>query len=171
MTALANSEAAAGHPDVRVCYEDVRAFYDAYYEALDDDRIEEWPNFFVDDCLYRIIPRENYEAGQKTCLMQGDSKGMLTDRVRAIRSTQVYAPRYCRRFYSSLRLVGRTGGELQIRQNLLVVHTLISQPSKILGCGGAHDRLTLGDNGILKLIERTIVLDTEMIDNTIIFPF
>src|SRR5580704_9178523 len=161
MTALANSEAAAGHPDVRVCYEDVRAFYDAYYEALDDDRIEEWPNFFVDDCLYRIIPRENYEAGQRTCIMQGDSKGMLTDRVRAIRSTQVYAPRYCRRFYSGLRVAGRAGRELQVRQNLLVVHTLLSQPSKILGCGTARDRLILTEAGQMKLLERTIVLDTE----------
>jgi salicylate 5-hydroxylase small subunit len=171
MTVLANAEAAADAQDVRECYDEVRAFYDAYYETLDDDRIEEWPNFFVDDCLYRIIPRENYEAGQKTCLMHGDSKGMLTDRVRAIRSTQVYAPRYCRRFYSSLRLVGRTGRELQIRQNLLVIHTLISQPSKVLGCADAHDRLILTDSGKLKLIERTVVLDTEMIDNTIIFPF
>ena len=94
MTARANPEAAASRQDVAACYDDVRAFYDAYYEALDEDRIEAWPDFFVDDCLYRIIPRENYEAGQKTCLMQGDSKGMLSDRVRAIRSTQVYAPRY-----------------------------------------------------------------------------
>jgi hypothetical protein len=31
--------------------------------------------------------------------MQADSKGMLTDRVRAILKTQVYAPRYYRRFY------------------------------------------------------------------------
>ena len=97
MTALASSEATSSREDARALHEDVRAFYDAYFEALDEDRIEEWPDFFVDDCLYRIIPRENYEAGQKTCLMQGDSKGMLTDRVRAIRSTQVYAPRYCRR--------------------------------------------------------------------------
>ena len=152
-------------------FEEIRAFYDAYYGALDEDRIEAWPDFFVDDCLYRIIPRENYEAGQKTCLMQGDSKGMLSDRVRAIRSTQVYAPRYCRRFYSGLRLVSDTDRELQVRQNLLVVHTLISQPSRILGCGAAYDRLVVSADGHLKLTERTIVLDTEMIDNTIIYPF
>ena len=171
MTALANPAAAEVRQDLRPFFEDVRAFYDAYYASLDDDRIEVWPDFFVEDCLYRIIPRENYEAGQKTCLMQGDSKGMLSDRVRAIRSTQVYAPRYCRRFYSGLQLVNKTGSELQARHNLLVVHTLVSQPSKILGCGAAHDRLIMGDGGHLKLVERTIVLDTEMIDNTIIYPF
>ena len=171
MTALANPEAVPSREDLRAFHEDVRAFYDAYFEALDEDRIEEWPDFFVEDCLYRIIPRENYEAGQRTCIMQGDSKGMLTDRVRAIRSTQVYAPRYCRRFYSGLRVAGRAGRELQVRQNLLVVHTLLSQPSKILGCGTARDRLILTEGGQMKLVERTIVLDTEMIDNTIIFPF
>jgi 3-phenylpropionate/cinnamic acid dioxygenase small subunit len=164
MTAPANP---AGAPSL----DDVRAFYDAYYEALDENRLKEWPDFFVEDCLYRIIPRENYEAGQGTCIMQGDSKGMLIDRIQAILSTQVYAPRYCRRFYSGLRLVNRTDRALEIRQNLLVVHTLVSQPSKILGCGDSRDRLILTDSGQLKLVERTIVLDTEMIDNTIIYPF
>jgi salicylate 5-hydroxylase small subunit len=164
MTAPANSVAAPSR-------DDVHAFYDAYYEALDGNRVKEWPDFFVEDCLYRIIPRENHEAGQGTCIMQGDSKGMLIDRVQAILSTQVYAPRYCRRFYSGLRLFNGNGRELETRQNLLVVHTLVSQPSRILGCGTSHDRLILTDGGHLKLVERTIILDTEMIDNTIIYPF
>ena len=146
------------------------AFYDSYLEVLDDGRLEEWPEFFVGDCLYRIIPRENYEAGQETCIIQGDSKDMLIDRVQAIRSTQVFAPRYCRRFYSGLRLVNGAGGEWQVRQNLLAIHTLVSQPSKILACAVSHDRLVVTDGGDLKLLERTIVLDTEMIDNTIIYP-
>ena len=150
--------------------DDLHAFYDAYFEALDDGRLEEWPEFFVEDCLYRIIPRENYEAGRQQCLMQGDSQGMLIDRVRAIRSTQVYAPRYCRRLYSGLRLVNGTGGKLATRQNLLVIHTLVNQPSKILGCGISYDRLVLADNGHLKFAERTVVFDTEMIDNTLIYP-
>jgi salicylate 5-hydroxylase small subunit len=150
--------------------EDIHAFYDAYFEALDEGRLKEWPDFFVEECVYRIIPRENHEAGQDACLMQGDSKGMLTDRVRAILSTQVYAPRYCRRFYSGLRLLNGTGPEWQARQNLLVIHTRVGQPSKILGCGVGRDRLILTAAGNLKFVERTVVLDTEMIDNTLIYP-
>jgi 3-phenylpropionate/cinnamic acid dioxygenase small subunit len=149
----------------------LHAFYDAYFETLDDGRLEEWPDFFMEDCLYRIIPRENYEAGQGICVMQGDSKNMLIDRVRAILSTQVFAPRYCRRFYSGLRLVNRTDGELETRQNLLVIHTLVSQPSKILGSCVAHDRLILNESGEFKFVERSVILDTEMIDNTVIYPF
>jgi salicylate 5-hydroxylase small subunit len=163
---------ALGNPVGAQSREDVRAFYDMYFEVLDNGgRLEEWPDFFVEDCVYRIIPRENYEAGQDACIMQGDSKGMLIDRVQAILSTQVYAPRYCRRFYSGLRLVNKTGRELEVRLNLLVIHTLVSQPSKILGCGVSHDRLIVTEDGHLKFAERTVILDTEMIDNTIIYPF
>jgi 3-phenylpropionate/cinnamic acid dioxygenase small subunit len=166
MTMVAEPVTAAHHDEGAI-----RAFYDAYFEALDNDRLEEWPDFFVEDCLYRIIPRENFEAGLRQCIIQGDSRGMLIDRVQAIRSTQTYAPRYCRRFYSSLRLVDTSGGELHTRQNMLVIHTLIDQPSRILGCGLGRDRLVVNEDGQLKFVERTVVLDTEMIDNTIIYPF
>ena len=163
MTMQVNPLAGAG-------IEDVRAFYDAYFASLDEDRLEEWPDFFVEDCLYRIIPRENYEAGQRQCLIQGDSKNMLLDRVQAIRSTQVYAPRYCRRFYSGLRVINRAGNALDIRHNLLVVQTLVNRRSTIQGCGACHDRLILTETGELKFVERTVIFDTEMIDNTLIYP-
>jgi 3-phenylpropionate/cinnamic acid dioxygenase small subunit len=41
----------------------IRDFYDDYYNVLDDVRLEQWPAFFTEDCAYRVIPRENYEAG------------------------------------------------------------------------------------------------------------
>jgi salicylate 5-hydroxylase small subunit len=150
--------------------EAIRAFYDAYFNALDEGRLEEWPEFFVEECGYRIIPRENHEAGQGLCIMQADSKGMLTDRVRAILNTQVYAPRYYRRFYSGLRVVKSSGKEWQVRQNVLIVQTLINQPSEILGCGVGHDRLVSNESGQLKFVDRTLILDTEMIRNSLIYP-
>ena len=150
--------------------EDIRAFYDAYFDTLDEGRLEEWPDFFVDDCRYRIIPRENYEAGQGLCTMQADSKGMLTDRVRAILRTQVYAPRYCRRFYSGLKVVGTNGREVEVKQNVLIIQTMINEASQILGCGVGRDRLIADHAGNLKFVERTIVLDTEMIHNSMIYP-
>jgi salicylate 5-hydroxylase small subunit len=149
--------------------EDLHAFYDAYFEALDDGRLDEWPNFFVDDCLYQIIPRENYEAGQKLCTIQADSKGMLVDRARGIRS-QVFAPRYCRRFYSGLRVTGATDRQLEVRQNVVVMQTLVDKPSEILGCGVGRDRLIVDAEGQLRFLERTLVLDSEMVPNSFVYP-
>jgi 3-phenylpropionate/cinnamic acid dioxygenase small subunit len=159
-----------GNPLAELNRDALCAFYDAYFDTLDAGRLEEWPDFFVTECRYRIIARENYEAGQALCIMQADSKGMLTDRVRAILKTQVYAPRYCRRFYSGLRIVKELAGELEVRQNVLMVQTLLNKPSEILGCGAGHDRLVLNDSGELKFLDRTLILDTEMIRNSVIYP-
>ena len=37
--------------------------YAAYTACLDEERFEEWPEFFVEQCLYKIVPRENFERG------------------------------------------------------------------------------------------------------------
>ena len=157
-------------PTAALARDDLFAFYDAYFEALDELRLEDWIEFFVDKCVFRIIPRENYDAGFGLCIMQGDSKGMLVDRVRAIRHTQVYAPRSYRRFYSGLRVVDIVGREFHVRQNVLIVQTLVDKPSEVLGCGIGRDRLIREASGALKFVERTLVLDNQMINNSVIYP-
>jgi salicylate 5-hydroxylase small subunit len=164
MTVLQENPTTASQRDA------IRAFYDAYFDALDEGRLEEWPEFFVEQCTYRIIPRENYAAGQGLCIMQADSKGMLTDRVRAILQTQVYAPRYYRSYYSGLRIVKASAKEWEVRQNVLIVQTLLNKPSEILGCGAGRDRVVANESGELKFLERTLILDTEMIRNSVIYP-
>ena len=82
----------------------VRDLYDAYYDTLDDVRLTDWPDFFMADCLYRVIPRENFERGYTLSTMQAESRGMLQDRVTGLTTTQMYAPRYYRRFPGPLRI-------------------------------------------------------------------
>ena len=43
--------------------------------------------FFTDDAIYRIIPRENFEHGLPIATLHCESKGYLQDRVVAIRQT------------------------------------------------------------------------------------
>ena len=49
-----------------------------YAHAIDDDRLEEWPEFFVDECSYRIINRDNHEKGMPIGVMDCSSKGIKT---------------------------------------------------------------------------------------------
>ncbi len=37
--------------------------YTDYADCLDSDAFERWPEFFTEDCAYRITSSENYEAG------------------------------------------------------------------------------------------------------------
>src|SRR5882757_3161936 len=86
---------------------ELEELYAAYTACLDEERFEEWPEFFVEQCLYKIIPRENFERGLPLATWLCESKGYLADRVTAIRKTAVYAPRYVRRMVSGLRILGK----------------------------------------------------------------
>lgn len=145
----------------------IRDFYDAYYASLDDCDLVAWPALFTEDCLYRVIPRENYEAGRTLCTMQAESRGMLMDRVAGLRGTQVYAPRSYRRFPGPLRLTPDPAGT-RCRHNLLIVQTLLDRQADIVLVGACHDLLV--NEGGLRLRERIVVFDSEMVPNSLIFP-
>ncbi len=149
--------------------EDVRDLYDDYVAALDDLRLAEWPDFFTQDCLYRVIPRENYEQGYTLCTMQAESRGMLIDRVMGLTRTQMYAPRYYRRFPGPLRIVADEADGVRTRHNLLMVQTLIDKQSDIVLAAVCHDLVTV-DGGRLRFRERIVVFDSEMIPNSLIYP-
>ncbi len=36
-----------------------------YAEVIDEDRLEEWPDFFADPCRYLVISRSHHEAGMR----------------------------------------------------------------------------------------------------------
>jgi 3-phenylpropionate/cinnamic acid dioxygenase small subunit len=147
----------------------LRDFYDDYYNALDDVRLDEWPAFFTEDCLYRVIPRENYEAGYTLSTIYAESRGMLVDRVMGLTRTQMYAPRYYRRFPGPLRIVSREGNTVGVRHNLLVVQTLIDKKTEIVLSAVCHDLLVPGDERPL-LRQRIVVFDSEMLPNSLIYP-
>jgi 3-phenylpropionate/cinnamic acid dioxygenase small subunit len=147
----------------------LRDFFDDYYGGLDDLQLEAWPDFFTEACLYRIIPRENFEAGYTLCTMQAESRGMLIDRVMGLTRTQMYAPRYYRRFPGPLRIVADDGDGVRTRHNLLMVQTLIDKQTDIVLAGVCHD-FVIVDGGRLRFRERIVVFDSEMIPNSLIYP-
>ncbi|GAA0386652.1 aromatic-ring-hydroxylating dioxygenase subunit beta [Brevundimonas terrae] len=149
--------------------DEVRDLYDAYYGALDDVDLHAWPEFFTEECVYRVIPRENFEAGYTLCTMQAESRGMLKDRVTGLTRTQMYAPRYYRRFPTAPRFLGEENGVISVRHNLLVVQTLIDKHSDIVLSAVCHDKI-VRDGDTLRFVERVVVFDSEMIPNSLVYP-
>jgi len=64
----------------------------AYADCIDSDRLEEWPGFFTEKCLYKIIPWENVSQNLALGWILCESRGMLQDRVVAHRTANLYAP-------------------------------------------------------------------------------
>ena len=124
----------------------IRDLYDDYYAVLDDVRLHDWPDFFTEDCLYRVIPRENHEAGYTLCTMQAESRGMLKDRVTGLTRTQMYAPRYYRRFPTAPRVVGQEHYETaRAVQSILQKYKSLQDIIAILGMDelSEEDKLTV----------------------------
>ena len=142
-----------------IARDEIRDLYDAYYGVLDDVDLHAWPDFFTEDCLYRVIPRENYDAGYTLCTMQAESRGMLKDRVTGLTRTQMYAPRVVEQ--------GEEG--VRARHNLLVVQTLVDKQSDIILSAVCHDRI-VRDGDRLRFVERIVVFDSEMIPNSLVYP-
>ena len=77
----------------------------AYIGCIDQDDLERWPTFFTEDGLYRITTRENYERGMPASFFYCSGRGMLHDRVLALRRANIYEPHYYRHLVSGTHLV------------------------------------------------------------------
>ena len=55
----------------------IARLYADYAQAVDSGDWDLWPEFFTDDCIYRLIPRENHERGFPLATLFFESKGML----------------------------------------------------------------------------------------------
>jgi 3-phenylpropionate/cinnamic acid dioxygenase small subunit len=148
---------------------DLEELYAEYVACLDEERFEEWPEFFTDDAIYRIIPRENFEHRLPIATLHCESKGYLQDRVVAIRQTSVYAPRYMRRLVSNIRILGWQDDRLEVRVNYAAFETLRDELTRVFSVGRCHDTL-VDVGGSLKFKEKLVIFDSELIPNSLIYP-
>jgi len=147
----------------------IEDFYAAYVETLDDGDLEKWPDFFVEDAIYKVIPRENYARNLPLATMRYESRNMLRDRVVTIQKTILHAPRYMRHMLSNIRIHRDEGGVLDVRANYLVLQTLVEQPTTVFSTGRYLDTVVRDGNGFL-FKQRLVVFDSELVPNSLIYP-
>src|SRR5207249_2549491 len=61
-----------------------------YGWLIDEGRFDEWLDLFAEDCVYKVVPRENLALGLPVCLMLCENKDMLRDRVTALTEANKY---------------------------------------------------------------------------------
>lgn len=143
--------------------------YCAYADALDDGQLESWPDFFTENCVYKIIPRENFEQNLPVALIYCESRDMLFDRVVAIRETTLFLPRLMRHVTGNIRLreIGPDG--LRLTANFALFQTMVDRPSELFLCGRYHDRV-IDDGGSLRFAERLCVYDSTIVPTSLVYP-
>jgi 3-phenylpropionate/cinnamic acid dioxygenase small subunit len=153
-------------PELR---DEIEALYADYAEALDDNELERWPDFFVEDCLYKLVPRENWERKLPIALMLCESKGMLRDRVNAVRNTALYAPRTFRHLIGQFRIEAETPERMRVRANYVVFQTLVDDLTRIQNAGKYIDLIVRTPEG-LRFREKICVFDSVLVPNSLIYP-
>ena len=143
--------------------------YADYALAVDSGQWDLWPEFFTEQCVYKLIPRENHARGFPLCTLSFTSKGMLKDRVYGIQETLYHDP-YYQRHVVGAPVVRRVEGErIHAEANYAVFRTKLDKASTVFNVGRYIDTIVPTPEG-LKFAERLCVYDSEMIPNAIIYP-
>ena len=143
--------------------------YADYAYAVDSGDWSLWPDFFVDDCSYRLVPRENHERGFPLATLAFESKGMLRDRVYGIKETLFHDPYYQRHVVGAPLVRAASDGRIESEANYAVFRTKLNELSTVFNVGRYIDVVVRTAEG-LKFKSRTVVYDSEMIPNSIIYP-
>ncbi len=147
----------------------IQALNTDYAHCIDDDRLEDWPDFFTADGRYRVITRENHDFGLPVSLIYCAGRGMLRDRISAMRTANVFEPHtYCH-VVGAASVLDSTGAEHRVRANFTVTRTMSDGAMSVFACGRYLDRV-VEDAGRLVLAERTVVLDSRRIDTLLVIP-
>ena len=164
---MESGRASAGLRELRLEIEEFNAEYAA---VLDAGRVQDWPQFFTEDAIYRVTGRENADAGLPVGLVYCEGIGMMRDRALAISRTTMFAPRYLLHQVTNTRVLALDpSGEISAEANYALFETLVDEKTTLQQVGRYHDRFIRRD-GRLKLKARHCVYDSLIIDTALIYP-
>jgi salicylate 5-hydroxylase small subunit len=149
-------------------YADIANHYAEYAAALDECRYSDWIDLFLDECSYTLKPRENHDRGLPLATLAFESKGMLRDRIYGIEQTLYHQPYYQRHLIGPLRVRQLDTG-WRVETNYCVFRTRRNELSEVFNAGRYIDRVVRVD-GVIRIAEKLVVFDSEMIPNSVIYP-
>jgi anthranilate 1,2-dioxygenase small subunit len=136
-----------------------------YGMALDEDRLEDWVELFIDDCDYRVVTRENVEQNLPNVLMWCDNRNMLRDRVESYRHVNEYNPHYDRHVIGPLRMLGETTFEASYS----LFQTDLEGNSRLFSVGRYRVEAVLEDGGA-RLKTVLVIADTGTVPSLLATP-
>jgi 3-phenylpropionate/cinnamic acid dioxygenase small subunit len=141
----------------------------AYVDCIDEDRLEDWPDFFVEQCRYLITSRASHEAGLQHGVVYAASRGMLIDRVTALRQANIFEPHRYRHVVGPIRMVRVGATVAQVHSNFLAVRIMHDGEMSLFAAGRYLDRIDLTSQPY-RFIERLVLLDSQKIDTLLVIP-
>jgi anthranilate 1,2-dioxygenase small subunit len=149
--------------------ERIEEFLNDYCHRLDDGKVDDWTSFFAEDANYQITTRENVENGYPLGIMYCEGRGMMEDRIKALKTANIFESHaYC-------HILGRPqlwneGPELYgARSNFTIYRTMYNGEAEVFATGKYLDLVFCGSAGpVFK--KRMAIVDSRRIDTLLVLP-
>lgn len=146
---------------------DIASLNAASARALDTDRLEDWPGFFAERCLYVVTTADNVAKGYQAGLIYADSRAMLVDRVLALREANIYERQRYRHILGLPVIVEQADGVVSAETSFAVIRTMRDGHMMVFAAGAYHDRI---DVASMRYVERKVVCDSHRVDTLLAIP-
>ena len=141
-----------------------------YAACIDADRLEDWPDFFVAACVYKITTADNLRHGYAAGVIYANSQAMLRDRVAALRQANIYERQSYRHIVGMPRVTEEAAGAIVAETPFLVVRTMRDGQMDIFAVGRYLDRVVTIAGGALRFAERIVACDSPRFDTLLAIP-
>jgi anthranilate 1,2-dioxygenase small subunit len=145
----------------------VEKLHSRYAHALDNDQLEQWPNFFTQDGRYRIATAENEARGLPIPVLYCEGQPMLRDRIASLRHANIYEPQRYRHLFSAVLLEEETPASVKSIANFLVVRIMENGETTLFASGRYVDRIALPE---MRYEERVVICDSRRFDTLLAIP-
>lgn len=149
---------------------EIAALNGACASAIDSGRLEAWPGFFLDRCLYKVTTADNHEKGYQAGLIYADSRAMLVDRIAALREANIYERQRYRHILGMPSITGRADGTVSAETSFLVVRTMRDGHMSVFAAGVYRDRIRQDEAASWRYAERIVVCDSQRVDTLLAIP-
>jgi 3-phenylpropionate/cinnamic acid dioxygenase small subunit len=140
-----------------------------YVQAIDDNKLEAWPDFFTEHGRYRVTTAENFERDLPLAMIYATSRAMLRDRVRSLRDANVYEAQRYRHIVGSPLIAPCEDGAVQAQTNFIVARIMHTGETALFATGRYQDRIVL-DRNEARFAEKIVILDSRLIDTLLAIP-
>jgi anthranilate 1,2-dioxygenase small subunit len=141
----------------------------AYVRCIDNGTLEAWPDFFEENCIYKITTADNFTQGLEAGVIFANSRGMLIDRVASLREANVYERHVYRHFLGQPWILSQDAAEVRSETSFFVARIMRDGTTDIYATGRYMDVYRL-NGGAPKLRQRIVVCDSSRFDTLLALP-
>lgn len=128
----------------------------AYQAALiDQDRLEEWLDLFTPNAAYRIVPRENWDAGLPLALIDCAGSLMIRDRINALRKANEFNFHVSAHILSLPCIARSDDGVAKVETPFVVYQSYPEGDTRLFAVGRYVDQVAAG-----QFHSKTVILDS-----------